>query len=178
MTTKNVLVLVGGISQASINQQLYQNFIKENETNLRFSSFDISTLPFYSQDVETDLPEPVVAFKKAVAEADALLLITPEYNRSFPGVLKNALDWGSRPWGKSVWANKPTAIAGASIGKAGTFGAQQHLRNVCSFLDMNVMRQPECYFDASASIQNGALTEDAAAFLKKFLRVFEEWIEK
>jgi chromate reductase len=176
MKTKSILAIIGGICRDSLNKRLYNELVNVNETDLRFSTFDISGLPFYSQDLESDLPEIVADFRQAVAAADALLLITPEYNRSFPGVLKNALDWGSRPYGKGIWAHKPAAIAGASSGKIGTFGAQQHLRNVCSFLDMNVMRQPEFYFDASASIIDGKLTDSATAFLKKFLASFEKMI--
>ncbi len=177
MNQKNILVLVGGISQNSLNKRLYNELVNLNETNLHFTAFDISQLPFYSQDFEPDFPKIVTEFKQAVSQADALLLITPEYNRSFPGVLKNALDWGSRPYGANVWAGKATAIAGASSGKIGTFGAQQHLRNVCSFLNMNVMRQPEFYFDASTAIADGKLTDTSTAFLKKFLKAFEKWID-
>ena len=176
MNTKNVLALIGGISQNSLNKRLYEEFITVNETNLRFTTFDISRLPFYSQDLENNLPTAVADFKQAVSQADAVLLITPEYNRSFPGVLKNALDWGSRPYGASLWARKPAAIAGASIGKIGTFGAQQHLRNVCFFLDMNVMCQPEFYFDASSAIADGKLTDSSVDFLKNFLVAFEKWV--
>lgn len=177
MDTKNILALVGGISQNSLNKRIYNELVRLNETNLRFTAFDISKLPFYSQDLEPDLPKTVADFKQAVSQADAVLLVTPEYNRSFPGVLKNALDWGSRPQSANVWAGKAAAIAGASSGKIGTFGAQQHLRNVCSFLNMNVMRQPEFYFDASSAIADGKLTDSSAAFLKKFLQAFEKWIE-
>ncbi len=176
MKTQNILVLIGGISRDSLNRRLYDELVRVNETNLRFSTFDISALPFYSQDLESDLPKAVVDFKQTVVAADALLLITPEYNRSFPGVLKNALDWGSRPYGKGIWVRKPAAIAGASSGKIGTFGAQQHLRNVCSFLDMNMMCQPEFYFDASSSIIDGKLTDSSAAFLKKFLVSFQDFL--
>jgi len=178
MKTKNVLAIIGGISRDSLNQRLYSEFVKLNETNLRFTAFDIAQLPFYSQDLENDLPKTVADFKQAISQADAVLLVMPEYNRSFPAVLKNALDWGSRPYGTSVWARKPTAIAGASIGKIGTFGAQQHLRNVCSFLDMKVMHQPEFYFDASSAIVDGNVTDSSADFIQQFLKAFEKWIEE
>jgi chromate reductase len=176
MNTKNVLALIGGISQNSLNKRLYDEFVKINTTSLQFSTFDISRLPFFSQDLENNLPKIVTDFKQAVSNAGAVFIITPEYNRSYPAVLKNALDWGSRPSGKSIWAQKPAAIAGASTGKIGTFGAQQHLRNICSFLDMKLMHQPEFYFDASTSIVDGKLTDSSAAFLKKFLEAFEKWV--
>ncbi len=177
MKTKNVLAIIGGVSQVSLNKRLYNEFVEHNDTALRFTTFDISQLPFYSQDLENDFPEMAANFKQAVIGADALLFVTPEYNRSFPGVLKNALDWGSRPYNANVWAGKPAAIAGASSGKIGTFGAQQHLRNVCSFLNINVMRQPEFYFDVSTAIIEGKLTDSSVAFLQKFLQAFEKWIE-
>jgi chromate reductase len=176
MDTKNVLAIIGGISKDSLNKSFYNELVKLNETSLRFTTFDISLLPFYSQDIENNPPQVVTDFRQAVEKADAVILITPEYNRSYPAVLKNALDWGSRPYGKSVWTRKPAAIAGASPGKIGTFGAQQHLRNVCSFLDMKLMHQPELYFDASTSFVDGKLTESTVAFLKYYLEMFEKWV--
>lgn len=153
--------------------------------SLKFTAFEIASLPFYSQDTENDPPASVLALRELAANSDALLIVTPEYNRSIPGVLKNALDWGSRPAGKNIWAGMPTAIMGASPGAIGTFGAQQHLRNVCSFLDMPVMNQPTVYFNASTGMTDangkvGAggdrLTDDAAKFLRTFLAAFEKWI--
>jgi chromate reductase len=153
--------------------------------SLEFTPFDIAQLPFYSQDIENDPPQGVVAMREFAAASDAVLIVTPEYNRSIPGVLKNALDWGSRPPGHNIWARKPTAIMGATTGGVGTFGAQQHLRNICSWLDMPVMNQPAVYFNASTGLADASgaptadgdrLTDASAAFLRKFLAAFEQWI--
>ncbi len=182
------------------------------ENGLEFEVFDIASLPFYSQDLEADPPANVLALRDMAAAADAVLIVTPEYNRSIPGVLKNALDWGSRIGdiaggagnaggtgstgnsgksggsggsGKNIWARKPTAIMGAAPGAIGTFGAQQHLRNVCSWLDMPVMNQPTVYLNATVGMENASgaagadgdrLTESSAAFVRKFLAAFEEWV--
>lgn len=172
----NVLALVGGISSASINKSLYHEMVRHNRNNLVFELFDIASLPFFTQDNEYDAPRAVTVLKKKVVAADGILLITPEYNRSIPGVLKNALDWGSRPYGQNCWDDKPAAIMGASIGAIGTFGAQQHLRNICSFLNMHVMSQPEFYFNASAGMNESGLTDDSVKFLLRFLDAFETWI--
>ena len=174
---KEILTLIGGISTNSLNKRLYDEIVKYNTGNLSFKTFDISSLPFYSQDIEISPPASVESFKEAVKNSDAVMIITPEYNRSIPGVLKNALDWGSRPRKENVWNNKPAAVAGASPGPIGTFGAQQHLRNICSFLNMHVMSQPEFYFNASAYMTENGLAEDSIKFAQAFIRNFEEWIK-
>ncbi len=171
-----VMVLIGGISAGSLNRRFFEAVAALGGTSLEFTVADIASLPFYSQELENDPPQSVATLKKLAEESDAVLIVTPEYNRSIPGVLKNALDWGSRPPGKNVWAHKPTAIMGASIGPIGTFGAQQHLRNICSFLDMPVMNQPAVYFNASTGMEGERLTESAAKFMRTFLAAFEEWI--
>ncbi len=154
-------------------------------SSLEFTVFDIASLPFYSQDLEVTPPHSVTAMRDLAAATDGILIVTPEYNRSIPGVLKNALDWGSRPPGTNIWARKPTAIMGAAPGGIGTFGAQQHLRNICSWLDMPVMNQPAVYFNASTGMMDSAgkigadgdrLTESSATFMRKFLAAFESWI--
>ncbi len=176
MKTINVLTLVGGISSASINKRLYHELVRHNNSGLTFQTFDIATLPFFTQDNEYDPAPQVKALRDMAKAADAVLLITPEYNRSMPGVLKNAIDWCSRPYGENCWNDKPAAIMGASIGPIGTFGAQQHLRNVCSFLNMHLMSQPEFYFNATTGMGEEGLTEDSVKYLQRFLASFEEWI--
>ena len=178
MNNPNVLTLIGGISQSSLNKRLYDEVVKHNTTSLRFQTFDIASLPFFSQDIENNPPENVVNFQQAVKKADAVLIITPEYNRSFPGVLKNAIDWGSRPPGNNLWKRKPVATMGASGGKIGTFGAQQHLKNILCFLDTKLMNQPEFYFDASASMDENGIIAGSVAFLQKYLAAFEQLIIK
>ena len=180
-----VMVLVGGVSAGSLNRRFFEAVAALGVGTLEFTVFDISSLPFYSQDIESTPPPSVSALRKLAAASDGVLIVTPEYNRSIPGVLKNALDWGSRPPGQNVWARLPTAVMGATPGGIGTFGAQQHLRNICSWLDMPVMNQPAVYFNASTGMMTaegkvGAdgdrLTESSAAFLRKFLEAFEAWI--
>ncbi len=173
---KKVMVIIGGICAGSLNKRFFEAVERLGGTSLEFTVADIASLPFFSQEFENDPPQSVAALKNLAMESDAVLIVTPEYNRSIPGVLKNALDWGSRPYGKNVWAHKPTAIMGASIGPIGTFGAQQHLRNICSFLDMPVMNQPAVYFNASEGMKGDELTESSAAFMRTFLAAFEEWI--
>jgi chromate reductase len=187
---KKVIVLIGGISKGSLNRRFFEAVAALDaegaEPSFDFTVFDIASLPFYSQDTELDLPAAVRQLHTLAVASDAVLIVTPEYNRSIPGVLKNALDWGSRPAGVNVWARKPAAIMGAAPSGVGTFGAQQHLRNVCSWLDMAVMNQPTVYFNASVGMTDASgtptatgdrLTESSAGFMRKFLGAFEQWIE-
>jgi chromate reductase len=183
---KKVMVLIGGISHGSLNRRFFEAAERLGGTSLEFTVSDIASLPFYSQDTEVAPPASVDALWNLASASDGVLIVTPEYNRSFPGVVKNALDWGSRAPGGNVWARKPTAIMGASPGGIGTFGAQQHLRNVCSWLDMPVMDQPTVYFNASAGMTDAAgnpgaagdrLTESSAKLLGSFLTAFERWID-
>lgn len=178
MAKRNIFVLVGGISKNSLNQQLFE-FVKEYAGGeMAFDQADIAALPYFSQDIENDPPAVVKDFQARAAKSDAVLVITPEYNRSFPGVLKNAIDWGSRPPGTNVWAGKPAAIMGATPGAMGTFGAQNELRQVLSFLGLAVMPAPQFYFTSTGNVVDGKLTEKSAEFLKKFLNAFEAWIDK
>ena len=184
-----VMVLIGGVSAGSLNRRFFEAVKALDEGSaFEFRVFDIASLPLYSQDLEVAPPASVIALKEMAAASDGVLIVTPEYNRSIPGVLKNALDWGSRisgPPAGNIWAGKPTAIMGATTGAMGTFGAQQHLRNICSWLNMPVMNQPTVYFNASSGMMNRAgeptpdgnrLTDSSAAFLGKFLAAFEAWI--
>lgn len=181
MQKTNVLVLIGGISGDSLNKRLF-GFFREaadaakNET--AFDVYPIADLPFFSQDLENNPPAVVADYKARIASSDAALFITPEYNRSFPGVLKNAIDWGTRPQGTNLWRGKPAAVMGTSPGAIGTFGAQHHLRQVLSFLDMRVMCQPEFYFTFPRDLPDGKLPELSAAFVKKFADTFAAWVEQ
>ncbi len=185
---KKIMVLIGGVSAGSLNRRFFEAVAGLDAGHaFEFKVFDIASLPFYSQDIEATPPAGVVAMRKLAAASDGVLIVTPEYNRSIPGVLKNALDWGSRPPAQNIWAGKPTAIMGATMGGVGTFGAQQHLRNICSWLDMPVMNQPAVYFNASTGMMNAAgvagadgdrLTESSANFMRRFLAAFEAWIAR
>lgn len=173
-----VLTLVGGISRESINKKLFFGIKDLELSDYEFITFDISRLPYFSQDLEMDPPDQVTAYKELIRESAAVLFITPEYNRSMPGVLKNAIDWGSRPYGMNLWDKKPAAILGASVGNIGTFGAQHHLRQVLAYLNMYVLGQPEFYFNASEAFDaEGKLTNPKTEqLLIKFFEAFNELI--
>lgn len=177
--TIHILALVGGISRESVNRTLFGFLVEESPPGFKLESFPIETLPFFSQDLEEKLPEPVHRLKTAIGHADGILFITPEYNRSYPGVLKNAIDWGCRPWMQNSWEGKPAATMGASIGAIGTFGAQAHLRAVLAYLDMPVMNQPEFYFNITRGLdENGGLTSMARELVRDFLTTFDGFVRE
>ncbi len=178
MESIQILALVGGISKGSINKKLFSAVQNLASQKMKFENFEISGLPFFSQDLEMDPPKIVLDFKAKIMSSQAILFVSPEYNRSFPGVLKNAMDWGSRPYGKNSWEHKPTGIMGASIGNIGTFGAQSHLRQVVSYLNMPLMAQPEFYLNASKAFDEGGklVDEKTKEFILKYLNAFEAWI--
>lgn len=178
MAKEKILVLVGGISKDSINRRLFGFFEVRASGGMAFDLFDTASLPFFSQDIENDPPPVVKDFKSRIAACDGVLLVTPEYNRSFPGVLKNALDWGSRPWGQSAWSGKPAGIIGASVGAIGTFGAQNHLRQVLSFLNMPVLCQPEFYFTLPNHLEGDDISADAKKFLDGYIAALQAWVGK
>ena len=140
----------------------------------------IGALPLYDEDEETEVPPPAwQAFRDQVRACDAVLFATPEYNRSIPGVMKNAIDVGSRPFGASVWSGKPAAVLSVSPGQSGGFGANHHLRQCLTFLDMPVLQQPEAYLGHAASFVDaaGRITQsETVEFLKGFVGAFERWI--
>jgi chromate reductase len=176
--TKKIITLCGGIAKDSINKKLFE-FIKEAAGDrLELDFFDVSTLPYYSQDIEMDPPAVVADFKARVKAADGALFITPEYNRSFSGVLKNAIDWASRPWGQSLWPGKPAGLIGTSPGAIGSSLAQNQLKQVLSFLDLRVMNQPEFYFTWPKELPGGKLPESAAGFLNMYVDSLVKWVTK
>lgn len=179
MKKVKVLGLVGGISKDSLNKKLFYAFQSETPSNFELLNFKIEDLPYFSQDLEKDVPDVVKEFRELVKSADAILFVTPEYNRSIPGVLKNAIDWASRPYGKSVWDKKTAAVVGASMGNIGTFGAQHHLRQCLSYLNMRTMGQPEFYLNASKSFdETGKLIDkNVQELIQKFWISFKEWIQ-
>jgi chromate reductase len=147
---------------------------------LRLGIVEIGQLPLYNQDEEKEPPAPWVAFRNRVRPADAVLFATPEYNRSVPAPLKNALDVGSRPYGQSVWTGKPGAVLSASPGAIGGFGANHHLRQSLVFLNVPAMQQPEAYIGGADKLfdANGKLTNDSTRkFLQQFMQAFADWID-
>lgn len=176
-----VAVIIGSLRKDSINKKLALALEKLGGNLFTFTRVDISGLPLYNQDIEDNPPREVLAMKEAVAASDAVLFVTPEYNRSVPGVLKNALDWGSRPMAANVWGGKPAAMAGTSPGGVGTAVAQSHLRSILGFLGMRLTVQPEVYLQDKPGLitDDGTVTnESTAQFLTGFLTAFSAWIDK
>ncbi|PRY64624.1 chromate reductase [Glaciihabitans tibetensis] len=181
-TTYKVGYLVGSLSSVSINRRLALALERlAPARNLELVEIPIAPLPFYSADYDADYPTEAREFKSALESVDAVLLVTPEYNRSVPGVLKNALDFASRPWGQNSFAGKPSAVIGTSIGPIGTAVAQQHLRSILSFLASPEMSQPEAYIqttDGLISPDGEVTSERTAEFLGSWLEAFHTHIAK
>ena len=172
---------VGSLSEHSINRALAQALIRVAPRELEFTEMVIKDLPLYNRDLDSRFPPVVIDFKAAIAKQDALLFITPEYNRSIPGALKNAIDWASRPYGENVIARKATAVIGASPGAIGTAVAQQGLRSILSFLNAPQMNAPEAYITARPGLitPEGEITNPATEdFLRAWMVSFYEYIER
>jgi chromate reductase len=176
-----VAVIVGSLRKDSFNRKLAYALDKLKHSDLQFSYIKIDTIPLYNQDLDNNLPASVITFKEHIASADAVLFVTPEYNRSIPGVLKNVIDWGTRPYGKNVWAKKPVAIIGTSPGMIGTAVAQSHLRSIMVSVDAIVFGQPEIYLVYKEGMIDEnfiVVEENTRNFLQKFLDQFSARIEK
>ena len=145
MSQYQIAMVVGSLRQDSYNRKLAQALTKMAPPEFSFDFVEIGDLPLYNQDDDANQAEQVKRMKQQIAAAQGVIFVTPEYNRSIPGVLKNALDHGSRPYGQNVWAGKPAGVIGASMGAIGTALAQQHLRNIISYLDMPTLTAPEAY---------------------------------
>lgn len=181
MAGRSIAVVVGSLREESLNRKLAHELVRLAPAGLDFSFAEIGALPLYNQDLDASPPQEWEAFRAEIRPKDAVLFVTPEYNRSMPGVLKNAIDVGSRPYGHNVWARKPGAIVTASPGAAGGFGSSHHLRQSCVFLDIPIMPQPEVYlghfgdaFDADGRLKD----EKVAIFLGSFMAAFADWVEK
>ena len=177
----NVCVLVGSLRKASFNRMLAKALISLAPSSMKLETVDIGQLPFYNEDLEIDAaPAPWIEFRRQIKAADAVLFVTPEYNRSVPAALKNALDVGSRPYGGSVWDRKPGAIVSGSPGAVGAFGANHHLRQSLVFLNVPTMQQPEAYVGRVDKLfdEHGKLTSDGTRkFLQEFMQAFANWVE-
>jgi len=158
MSEYQIAVITGSLRKESFNRQLADAIIKLAPAGFSFTHLEIGDLPLYNQDDDEQPAESVKRLKAGIQKARGLLFVTPEYNRSLPGVLKNALDHASRPYGQNAWAGKPGGVIGASIGAIGTAMAQQHLRNILAYLDVPVMGQPEALISANARGCDGIRT--------------------
>jgi chromate reductase len=179
---RTVAVLVGSLRKDSASRKLARALQTLAPATLSLEIVEIGDLPHYDPDLETDAPPAAwTRFRRQVAGADAVLFVTPEYNRSIPGFLKNAIDVGSRPWGEAVWSEKPTAIVSTSMGALGGFGANHHLRQALSFFAAPILGQPEAYIGDTGSLFDdaGELTREATAeFLRGFTLAFAAFIER
>jgi chromate reductase len=181
-TQHRVAVIVGSLRRGSFNRMMANTAREVAPSSLELVDVEIGALPLYNQDAETDSPPaPWKTFRDAVRGCDAVLFVTPEYNRSIPGALKNAIDVGSRPYGKSVWSGKPAAVISVSPGALGAFGANQHLRQCFVFLDMPPLQMPEAYIGNAGKLfdEQGKMTnDDTREFVRKFMATFAQWIDK
>jgi chromate reductase len=174
-----IAVLVGSLRRDSINLKFAKALSKLGGSQFDFRFVELGDLPIYNEDLWENPPPSVLRLKKDIAAADAVLFVTPEYNRSIPPVLKNAVDWGTRPWGQNSWAGKPGSIIGTSPGNVGTAVAQAHLRSVLTILDVILLGQPEVYFVSKPGLIDDAfeVTDDQTReFLQGYLAKFAGWI--
>lgn len=181
MNECKVAVLVGSLRQNSCNRRLALAVEKLAPKTLKFEHVRIDDLPLYSQDFDADYPANAQRLKRDIESAQALLFVTPEYNRSVPGVLKNAIDMASRPWGTNSFAGKPGAVIGASIGSIGTAIAQQHLRTTLAYLDVPTLGQPEVFlhFQNDLIAADGTVSNDSTRkFLQGFVDKYVSWVER
>ncbi len=180
MRTYQIAVIVGSLRKDSFNRKLAAAIVRLAPPEFSFAEVSIGDLPLYNQDDDENPAAGVLKMKEMLRNADGLLIVTPEYNRSIPGVLKNALDHGSRPPGQSIWAGKPAGIIGISPGNGGTAMAQQHLRNVLSFLDVEVMRQPEAYLQVREGMfdDTGNIGPASRPYLQNWMDHYCTWIRQ
>ena len=177
--TTDVAVIVGSLRKGSINRMVANALIELAPAHMKLGIVEIGQLQLYNQDLDDQPPAEWTAFRERIAGSNAFLFVTPEYNRSIPAALKNALDVGSRPYGKSVWNGKPGAVVSASPSAIGGFGANQHLRQTFVFLDIPAMQQPEAYLGHADKLfdQDGKLTKaDTRKFLQDFMQAYAAWV--
>jgi chromate reductase len=179
--SRDIAVIVGSLRKDSFNRKTAQALATLSPDQLKLEIVGIGDLPLYDQDLDPDSPPaPWVAFRERVRRADGVLFVTPEYNRSIPGVLKNAIDVGSRPYGQSAWEKKPGAVVSVTPGTLGAFGANHHLRQACVFLDMPMMPQPEAYLSGAGDFfaEDGSLKDPSLEkLLRRFMAAFADWVE-
>ncbi|RKS85913.1 chromate reductase [Orbus hercynius] len=178
---KSIAVLVGSLRKESYNLKVANTLVKLAPASLKLNIIQIGDLPLYNEDIDTATPPASYArFRNDIAASQGVIFVTPEYNRTTPAVIKNAIDVGSRPYGKSVWSKKPAAVISVSQGAIGGFGANHHLRQSLVFLDMPTLQQPEAYVGSVAQSfdEKGEINEKTKAFLKQFIDAYAAWFEK
>ncbi|MDD4921863.1 MAG: NAD(P)H-dependent oxidoreductase [Bacteroidales bacterium] len=178
---KKVAVIVGSLQKNSFNRKTAKALIALAPKSLSLEIVEIGQLQMYNQDLDATPPAEWTAFREKIKGSDGVLFVTPEYNRSFPAVLKNALDVASRPYGQNVWDGKPGAVISVSPGAFGGFGANHHLRQVLMFLNVPAMQQPEAYIGSAMNLfdeKGDLVNESTAAFLRDFMAAYAVWMEK
>jgi chromate reductase, NAD(P)H dehydrogenase (quinone) len=181
MAKPTVAIIVGSLRKDSMNLKLAKALAKMGKDTFEAKFLEYGDLPLFSQDLEADVPDTVVRFKKEIEAADGILFVTPEYNRGMPGPLKNAIDWASRPYGKNSFAGKPAGLCGASPGAIGTALSQANLKPVLSYLEMTLMGQPELYLqfkDGMIDADGNVPDEKTQKFLQGYADKFATWIEQ
>lgn len=179
MKAKKIAVIVGSLRKESFNRKVAMNIIKLASVATKLEILEIGQLQMYNQDLDDNPPSEWLKFRERLKSFDGVLFLTPEYNRSVPAVLKNAIDVGSRPYGKSAWDGMPAAVVSVSPGAIGGFGANHHLRQSLVFLNVPTMQQPEAYIGGAEKLfdENGNLSnESTKEFLSKFMQAFESWV--
>ena len=181
MAQKKIAVFVGSLRKGSFSRKMAKALIKVSPDSLKLEIIEIGGLPIYNQDFDDKPPVTYTQFREYLKKFDGVLFVTPEYNRSVPAVLKNAIDVGSRPYGQSVWDGKPGAVMSVSPGVIGGFGANHHLRQSLVFLNVPIMAQPEAYIGNSANLfdEKGNLINDSTKeFVTKFMQAFAAWVAR
>lgn len=180
MSKYNIAVVVGSLRRDSFNRKLATGLARLAPPDFSFKQLEIGDLPLYNQDDDANQAEPVKRLKAEIAAAQGLLFVTAEYNRSIPGVLKNAIDHASRPYGQSAWAAKPAGVLGASVGAVGTAVAQQHLRTILAYLDVPTLGQPEAFIHAKDDLfdEAGDLSAGSTKFLQTWMDRYVAWVKK
>lgn len=179
--TYRIAVVIGSLRRDSFNRHLAGALARLAPAGFEFAPVRIDDMPLYNQDDDGNQAEPVRRLKSEIAAAQGVLFVTPEYNRSIPGVLKNAIDNASRPYGQSAWAGKPAGVVGISVGAIGTAIAQQHLRNVLAYLDMPTLGQPEVFLQNKPGFfaeDGGIADQNTREFLSKFVERFTEFVKQ
>lgn len=180
MKQYRIAVIVGSLRKESFNRQLANAVVRLAPKDFHFETVEIGNLPLYNQDDDAAPSKVVVDFKDKVKSSDGVLFVTAEYNRSIPGVLKNALDQGSRPYGQNSWSGLPAGVMGISIGAIGTALAQQHLRNVLTFLDAPTLQQPEIFLQMKDGFfdADGNIGPASKGFIENWMKIYADWVRK